>query len=428
MSNYLAIATVTAALQQMLQVEVGRDVPGVQVTTTRPDNSSSSVSGPCINIYLYQATPNPAWRNADLRTRRPKGDLIKHGQAGLDLHYLFTFYGNEQALEPQQLLGSTIRTLVDQPVLTQDMIEECIEHANLPTLEGSTLADQVQLVRFIPSTVTTEDLSRIWSVFFQVPYSLSFPYQATAVLIQGEKAGRLALPVRQRPIYVSLARPVLKQLDHHPPAAAKHWINTITLGSRVTLHGFDLTGRDGISQIQIGKARISPQKIEADVAEIAFPELSVAERDRLRAGGPGIQVVRLGQAAANETVAITVESNVLPFVLCPQIQTDGSGVTVGDLAIDEQTGQYEGVVTVTVDMVVDVKQRTYLLLNGTAQHNPRTYIFRSLRRRSLTQEMSFPIRDVQAGEYLVRVQIDGAESPLHLDDQNAYIGPLLAIA
>ena len=204
MSNYLAIATVTEALKQLLQTEVGRDVPGVQITTVRPDTSSSNVSGACINIFLYQVTPNPAWRNADLRTRRPKGELYKHGQAGLDLHYIFTFYGNEQELEPQQLMGSTIRILVDQPLLTQAAIEESIAHTSIPVLENSTLADQVQLVKFIPSTITTEDLSRIWSIFFQVPYALSFAYQATAVLIQGEKVGRAALPVRRRSTAIAL--------------------------------------------------------------------------------------------------------------------------------------------------------------------------------------------------------------------------------
>ena len=426
MSNYLAIATVTAALQQMLQVAVGQDVPGVQVTTVRPDTSASSISGPCINIFLYQAVPNPAWRNADLRTRRPKGDLIKHGQAGLDLHYLFTFYGNEQALEPQRLLGSTIRVLVDQPLLTQNMIEECIEHASIPALEGSTLGDQVQRIRFIPSTITTEDLSRIWSVFFQVPYSLSFPYQATAVLIQGERTGQLALPVRQRPTYLSLARPLLNQVEHHPPAEAKQWINTITLGSRITLHGRDFTG-EGLSQVQIGKARIRPQRIEAAIAEVTFAELSLEERDGLRAGGPGIQVVRSREAAMDNDIESVVESNVLPFVLCPRIQMNGQGIELTNWQVDEQANRYSGMVTVTVDLLVAPRQRVFLLLNGTAQDTPNTYIFRADRLRSPSPDLHFPIRDVQAGEYLVRVQVDGAESPLHVSDQNAYVGPLLVI-
>ena len=37
MSNYLAVATVTATLQRELQSAVGIDVPGATATTVRPD-------------------------------------------------------------------------------------------------------------------------------------------------------------------------------------------------------------------------------------------------------------------------------------------------------------------------------------------------------------------------------------------------------
>ena len=78
MSNHLAIATVTAALKQMLQVGISEDVPGAQVTTVRPDAASGNISGACINLFLYHAMPNTAWRNADLRTRRPEADERQH--------------------------------------------------------------------------------------------------------------------------------------------------------------------------------------------------------------------------------------------------------------------------------------------------------------------------------------------------------------
>ena len=64
-----------------------------------------------VNVFLYQVTPNAAWRNADLPTRRANGDLIQRPQAALDLHYLLTFYGDESLLQPQRVLGSVVRTL-----------------------------------------------------------------------------------------------------------------------------------------------------------------------------------------------------------------------------------------------------------------------------------------------------------------------------
>jgi hypothetical protein len=39
----------------------------------------------------------------------------------------------------------------------------------------------------------------------------------------------------------------------------------------------------------------------------------------------------------------------------------------------------------------------------------------------------FPIPDLAAGDYLLRVQIDGAESPLALDASGNYASPKLTI-
>jgi len=87
MSNFLAIATVTATLGQVLQPAVGAGVPGATVTTLRPDGAGAGPRPTGVNIYLYQVTPNAAYRNADLPTRTSEGDLMQRPQAALDLHY-----------------------------------------------------------------------------------------------------------------------------------------------------------------------------------------------------------------------------------------------------------------------------------------------------------------------------------------------------
>jgi len=425
MSNYLAIATVTTALQQIIQVEVSRDVPGIQVTTTRPGNPASSIAGPSINIFLYQATPNPAWRNADLRTGRPKGELIKHAQAGLDLHYLFTFYGDEKTLEPQHLMGSTIRTLVDCPLLTQSMIENSLVNAKTPILEESDLADQVQKIRFIPSTMTTDELTRIWSILFQTPYALSFPYQATAVLIQGERSGKLALPVRTTEASIMLARPVIENIEHCPLNDDKRMINTITLDSQIIIQGWDFAGK-GDAKVQIGRARMTPSSIENDAVSLSFAALSSEERDQLRAGVSGIQLLRISGTAGDGAAEVTVESNAFPFELCPQV-IHGGEIRLEILESDSVSQKISGIVIVPLDVVIAPRQRVFLLLNSTSNRTSDSYIFRAERHRRLAREIHFPIQNIQAGEYLLRVQVDGAASPLEVDDRNSYVGPILLI-
>src|SRR5215212_5514896 len=122
MSNYLAIATVTATLSRTLTAAVGTDVSAAGVTTLRPDDAP----GTGVNVYLYQVGPNGAWRNADLPTRRDEGRLVQRPKVALDLHYLLSFYGDEAQFEPQRLLGSVVRTLHARPVLTREMIRNTV--------------------------------------------------------------------------------------------------------------------------------------------------------------------------------------------------------------------------------------------------------------------------------------------------------------
>jgi hypothetical protein len=88
MSNFLAIATVTEALRQMLDAAVGRDVSGgARATAVRPtgsvDGSSDGLPDVGVNVYLYQVSPNHSWRNADLPTRRGDCTMIQRPRAAL---------------------------------------------------------------------------------------------------------------------------------------------------------------------------------------------------------------------------------------------------------------------------------------------------------------------------------------------------------
>ena len=437
MSNHLAIATVTAVLNKLLQEGISQDVPGAQITTQRPDAPGGNVAGARINAFLYHATPNTAWRNADIRTRRPKGDLVKHGQASLDLHYILTFYGNEQRLEPQRLMGSSIQTLVDSPLITQEMIRETVSSSTIQELEGSTLAEQVQLVKFFPSDITTEELSRVWSVFFQIPYSLSFAYQATAVVIQGRKPGKSPLPVRSRRFFTSPVRPVLTKVS--TPGS----LNTpITLDSHLVLQGRQLqsgqtSNQDNIKvQVQLGQARLTPQHVSKQQVEITLPTLSSAEKAQLRAGAQGIRVAHVETVSddGNHSQDFSILSNLVPIILCPTILSAVENESPFALDLTEMDdGVYDGQLSLRVDIPVAAHQSTYLLLND-QERDTQVYVCKGERRTIDTNRLTFPLKEIRAGTYLVRVQIDGAESPLEVDAPESenpmvqrYIGPLVTI-
>lgn len=403
MSNYLAIATVTATMQRILQSSLQEDVPGVRVTTVRPDASGHGTPEVGVNLFLYQVAPNPAWRNTDLHTRRPKGDLIKHTQAGLNLYYLMTFYGNEIELEPQRLLGSAVRTLLDQPILTTEMIDQTLRHPTFSYLAGSTLMEQVERVTLVPSPMTTEELSKIWSVFFQTPYTLSFGYQGSTVLIEGDKPARRLLPLRGCQLYTTPSQPTIDQViidgSIHQP---------VTLNSVLIIRGKQLQHEQ--IQIRIGDARVTPQEVGEQQIKLDLSLLSDTEKRELRAGVQGVQVIHIVTKRTEFDIDRTIGSNVMPIVFCPTI----TQIPPIHLHITEDQ-LYEGEMTLETDLCVGPEQRVFLLLNQLTTHQPAAYLFKATARCEETQSVSFALPGVRAGTYLVRVQVDRAESLLTVD-------------
>jgi hypothetical protein len=181
MSNALAIAHVTQALAMLiahnLRPEI--DVP-VAVETRRPP--AEPPADPTVTVFLYQVTPNPSLRNADLPTRSSSGTLLRRAAAALDLHYLISGYGNEVELVGQRLIGSVVRTLHEIPALPADVIAEA---GRLPHLAGSNLAESPQRVRFTPTQMDVDETSKLWGMLHQTPYALSVVYQGALVLVEG---------------------------------------------------------------------------------------------------------------------------------------------------------------------------------------------------------------------------------------------------
>ena len=463
MSNHLAIATVTATIQRIIQAAVQEDIDGTVVTTARPDNPDSGVTQPRVNIYMYQASPNPAWRNADLRTRRPKGELIKQAQAGLNLYYLMTFYGNESELEPQRLLGSTIRTLVDQPILTPQMIQETINSSRYSNYLGnSNLAEQVERVTIIPSNMNTEELSKIWSVFFQTPYILSFAWQGNAVLIEGRKSGKRLLPVRKAEFYSQPNQPIISQVTLEDGANSTNVPNgNFIANNNIIIRGQNLNAEINEQElrnleqrlrdleqeydsseeeireitrnqplyrinpdIKIGETKISPQKVsDSEISFYLASSLSTEEINSLRAGVQSLQIIYpLRPKRFSSEPTRVISSNVLPFVLCPTIED----VEVEDL-VDNENGFYSARVMVKVDLMVGVEQKVLLFLNERSTFSPAAYIFTANSRDRDTNRITFTVRDVKQGEYLVRVQINGAESLLGVGENQDYISPVVVV-
>lgn len=414
MSNYLAIATVTAILQRVLQASVQVDVDGARVTTVRPDTVGSGTPETGVNLFLYHLAPNPTWRNADLRTRTPDGQFVKRPQAALDLYYLLTCYGNDVELEPQRLMGSAVRTLHSRPVLTAEMIRDAITSSSFPFLEPSNLVDQIETIKLMPLSLSTDEMSNIWSNFFQTPYALSIAYQAGVVLIESDDIPQRALPVRERRFSLMPNQPIVEQVT-----AAAGEREPIVADSTLVIRGQRL--RSDMTQVRLGRVEVTPEKVTDREIHL---NLASVPAGGLQAGVQSLQVLHRNPADPLRGI----ESNVLPFVLRPSIR---------DLRLDRLEDLGDGLrsaeMTLTLRPAVAKGQRLILALNQRASNSPAAYTFDAIKRESDSATVSIPIRDVNAGEYLVRVQVDGAESRLQVDLDRAsptfeqYIAPIIVV-
>lgn len=426
MSNFLAVATVTAGLVQMLQDQVAQDVSGATVTNVRPESGGAGLPNTGANLFLYQVTPNPHWRNADLPTYDQQGHLRRRPRLALDLHYLLTFYGDETQLEPQRVLGSVARTLNDRPLLTRKYIQDA--QAAIPTLATSNLADENDLVRFTPQALSLEELSKLWSVFFQIPYTLSMCYQGTLVFLEGEDAPRSPLPVQDRVLRVMpFNQPVIEEI--RAEGALGH---LILPGSTIIVRGRRLRGDRTsllVAGVEVPPGSVTPTEIRLALSEPPFPA------GELRAGVQGLQVVHrldFGLPGDPETPSPAdphqgTESNVAAFVLRPVITQPVQAVNVQN----DLNNTRQGAVRVHLAPTVGEKQRVRLALNGTAPQNAPAYTFSAPARTADAAVLEIPFTRMRPGAYFVRVQVDGAESLLEQDPDPAnqvFTGPQVNIA
>ncbi|MCU0567162.1 MAG: DUF4255 domain-containing protein [Oculatellaceae cyanobacterium Prado106] len=406
MSNYLAIATVTASLQRLLQAAVQRDVEGARITTVRPGNvSGSGTPESGVNLFLYQLSRNAALNNADATPFRSKGTPIRR-QAALDLFYMVSAYGNETELEPQRLLGSVIRTLNDQPCLTDSMIRETANDSTFRYLADSNLADQIQQALIIPINMNLEDLSKTWSVFFQTPYLLSMVYKVMVVMVDGDEPAKRALPVRDRNMAGMVPfpnHPVVEQVISNSGR-----FNPILSDSTLMIRGKQLKGSS--TRVRIAGVEVNPIEVKDQEILVSLTEVPA---EFLRAGVQNLQVIHqiaTGLPPAAQTPYRNLESNAAPFVLRP---------TVVGIQVTDQTGGGDeprsATLTVQVNLPIGVKQRVVIALNEWTIDEPKIYLFEALPRTRDTDEMIIPVTDIKAGEYLLRFQVDGAESQLGVD-------------
>jgi hypothetical protein len=423
MSNALAIAAVTEALVQTLQEALtGINLGSTpQVTNTRPDQVAQ-LPQVGVNVFLYQIVPNPYLRNADVPTRNPDGPLLQRPTAAIDLHYLLTFHGDDTRLEQQRLLGAVVRELHANPVLTRSMIASVQQNTSF--LVGSNLDQQRDLVRFTPMKFSLEELSKLWSFLLKTDYVLSTAYQASVVLIEtDDPVPPPALPVLSSNVTaLPFLQPVVTAIQSAAGAGA-----LILAGSQIVITGLNfILQSPGSSQSSATEVQIDG--IGVNATTITDTRIVLTLPQDLKAGARTVQILQsLNLGTPPTPHLLGFQSAPATFVLHPEIQHSGSPpfyqITVAPGGSGSPPGE---TVTVAVDPAARAGQRALLELLQVAQPTAARLIDGGVVAAD-TATLTFPIENLPAGTYLVRVRVDGAESPLALDPSGAPSAPSVSL-
>jgi hypothetical protein len=454
MTTALGIATVSAVLMDLLNNgiidgQLSGSVGEVRVSALPPDrvliDGQSETSR--LNLFLYQVTPNPGWRNVGLPSRDSSGERVSNPPLALDLHYLLTAYGANE-LHTEILLGYALQLIHETPVLTRDAIRRTLTPPGpgvgpglpsaLQALVTSELADQVEQIRLTPLVMSIEEISKLWSAI-QSHYRPTAAFQASVVLIESRRSVRSALPVaddRRGIFVVPFRHPTIETI-----VSAAGDLAPIAVGSTIEIRGHELKGDPTV--VNLAGAEIVPPAAAVSTERISLP-LKAPLPPGTRAGVQAVQVLHripMGDPPADHR---GFESNVGAFVLRPSV-TNGPVIPSGDLVdVTSSTITVNGApvqvrggrLRLKLDPPVGRDQRVVLLLN---QVNtpigvvPRAYSFRGAPGNGLPDGVpeatviEVPFANVAIGTYLVRTQVDGAESVLR-QTAGVYDAPRVAFA
>jgi hypothetical protein len=437
MSTALAIAGVTQVLKDLLNDGVINHninaVTGttVNVTALPPDRLETGTEQSQLNLYMYQATFNQGWRNEGLPAVNSRGERVNNPILALDLHYLLSAYTSGPQLHTEILLGYGMQLLFENPVLSRDAINKSLNPSDnvdltalpaiLRALATTGLADQVEQVKITPELMDPEEISKLWTAF-SAKYRPTAAYKATVVLIQSTKPTKIALPVQERKIYVSpFQEPIIDDILSIPGINEPVLANQLIFaGSTLLINGTQL--RNDGTFVNISGTDVIPADLN-----ITDSVIKVAMPPGLAAGLQSVQVIQPALMGSPPVPHKGVASTVQAFILSPLISGDGQP------NLNQVNNLFQGTIKLQVKPAIQNKQDVRLLLNEISPGTTGAFVF--YMKNDIPPnpppgpDISIPVNGLTAGTYLMRIQVDGAESPLLTDPATGkYNGPKVIIA
>jgi hypothetical protein len=400
MSNFRSIAVVTATLERLLQSAANQAVQQADVRVGPPSAKLGEDGKAVINLCLFRVLPSPASRNDFLPLRDGAGTPRQAARLALDLHYVVSFYGDASRFEPERLMGAAALALEHSPGLSQTAIESAIaDPLNQTALSGSDLPDTGPAIRIEPESHTLEDLSKLWSVFYQVPYALSAFYVARRVEIETQDDPGSAVPVMRPDIYVAPSRRLRIRLAG--PAIGisgpVEWGGMLHIaGSGIARIGNSLKVNDAV--IALGDDAFAGQQIVLPVDDALFAGGAA------KAGNHVISI--LAPLASDQQPAhLREQSNAVGITIRPIITlgANPANISSGNAALRS------GTVAVSIEPPLQEGQSARLFLN--AAGSPASAAITAEAPAAFPADtLTFAFAGLPRDSYLLRVEVDEVSS------------------
>ncbi|HEX8620310.1 MAG TPA: Pvc16 family protein [Thermoanaerobaculia bacterium] len=373
MSDFRAIAAVSSSIRNLLDAEMELQAA---VSIAAPDVDVTGITGKRVNLFLYKVEENAALKNMDLPGRGHAG-AYGRPPLSLDLHYLMTAYGGdaEEELETQQLLGDAMRVLHSHSVI-------------LGTNLDTAIRNEIEHIKLYLEPLSLEELTKVWSATTK-PMRLSVSYLVSVVQIENLQPRKFPRAVGEPPVggprikAVTFRAPRIDEvrvIRHDDPQNRERRVAYARIGDRLVLRGRDFTA-NGLrvllgEDVLAAMTSITPERIEVTIPDDAA----------LQPGATRVVVQNDLLLGEPETPHRGFTSNVAAFVIVPEVSAltlNGNALTVDGTRLWNET----------LDSLTIIGNE----------------VVKSYTSESAAQiELDLP--PLAAGNYLVRVRVNGAES------------------
>lgn len=355
--SFEAIHDVTKALGQLIESQIQQQVSAAAVTLLPPGDTLPEQTG--VNLYLYRVTESPHTRNDPWRGDRthPPSD---RPPLGLRLQYLLTPLGKTSDATASAgdvahtMLGVAMLTLHEHPILN----DTHIVGFDADTALSSYLRDSYEQIKVTLSSVSVEDLSKIWATINK-PYRLSVAYEVSLVeLVPAATPLAGGGIVTSVGLEVTTLDPPLITALRPPGGALARLVGGVVTPNTLILDGARLGGLRQIPLVRVGG---QPVEIIGSPAE-PFTQLTVTLPAGLDAGPEADVRVTLNGTTGQPTTFIVGPwlSTITPVrtALDPTVPLDAT-LTLTGVGLPAPFGiRYEGPIGVRTIAAVVAADKT----------------------------------------------------------------------